>query len=166
MRRVAIIADTYECILYVSDNSSESTKIAGFDLDHTLTTAKSDKTFLEKICTKKIDAISNALEMEITWILSYEDDLYRKPRTKLFSLIDWSKDSFYCGDACGRPRDFSDTDLKFAKNLNIQFYSDVHMFTGIADSDTFAPLVKPMFETNYDYMNIRGTERDLPCAFV
>lgn len=37
------------------------------------------------------------------------------------------KDSFYCGDAAGRPKtalrpkDFSDTDLKFALNVGIDF---------------------------------------------
>ena len=31
------------------------------------------------------------------------------------------EDSFYCGDAAGRPGDYSDTDRKFARNVGVRF---------------------------------------------
>jgi len=78
-------------------------------------------------------------------IALYKDDLYRKPRVKSFELFDNvdKKHSFYCGDACGRNKDFSDTDYKFAKNLKIKFYSDYNFFTGVDDRDTYKLSPKP-----------------------
>lgn len=59
------------------------------------------------------------------------DDEYKKPAKGMWEFftkemngklaIDM-KNSFYCGDAAGRkgpPKDFSDSDLKFAKNINL-----------------------------------------------
>ncbi len=44
------------------------------------------------------------------------------------------KDSFFCGDAAGRKdakhKDFSDTDLKFALNVGIQFKTPENLFLG------------------------------------
>lgn len=46
------------------------------------------------------------------------------------------KESFYCGDAAGRPakgkrkKDFSDTDRKFAINIGIKFYTPEMYFLG------------------------------------
>lgn len=44
------------------------------------------------------------------------------------------KKSFYCGDAAGRPqtqtkkKDFSDSDLKFALNINLPFKTEDEFF--------------------------------------
>lgn len=43
------------------------------------------------------------------------------------------KESFYCGDAAGRkgpPKDFSDTDLKFAINVKLPFLTPEEYFLG------------------------------------
>ena len=63
------------------------------------------------------------------------------------------KESFYCGDAAGRPatknreKDFSDSDLKFAKNTGLKFYTPESLFldqpmTGVQKSLSFASLKK------------------------
>ena len=95
---------------------------------------------------KKITNISKELNINLTWVALYKDDLYRKPRIKSFELfgdID-ILNSFYCGDACGRKTDFSDTDYKYAKNLNIEFYSDYKFFTGIDDRETYSLSINPI----------------------
>lgn len=41
------------------------------------------------------------------------------------------KESFYCGDAAGRkgpPKDFTDSDLKFALNLGLPFFTPEQLF--------------------------------------
>ncbi len=65
---------------------------------------------------------------------STENNKYRKPLPNswyfikehiLFNvnvkLLEENKKIYYIGDACGRDNDFSDTDLKYALNLNIKF---------------------------------------------
>jgi len=74
-----------------------------------------------------------------------KDHIYRKPRPGMWYLfnerlnqsqnIDLDK-SFYVGDAAGRvanwklniPKDFNDTDRKFAMNLSIQFFTPQEYF--------------------------------------
>lgn len=174
--------ESYDLIEYIKDkNTTNTIKIAGFDLDNTLITTKSKKTFAincddwkfkyknikdkfknlisnhykiviitnqlgislgkssrEELITK-ITNISKELDINLTWVVLYKDNLYRKPRIKSFELFkDIDKNhSFYCGDAAGRNKDFSDTDYKFAKNLNIEFYSDYYFFIGVDDKDTY-----------------------------
>lgn len=40
--------------------------------------------------------------------------------------------SFYCGDAAGRssPKDFSDSDVRFAINIGLNFFTPEHLFLG------------------------------------
>ena len=63
------------------------------------------------------------------------------------------KESFYCGDAAGRPatknkeKDFSDSDLKFAKNTGLKFYTPESLFldqpmTGVQKSLSFTSAKK------------------------
>lgn len=96
----------------------------------------------------KVDEIINTLGMPIDFICSLEKDLYRKPRpgmwhflssarwapSGLFNALEKNGDSsddsclrmVYVGDAAGRLlpaskiKDFSDSDLKFAANLDIE----------------------------------------------
>lgn len=82
---------------------------------------------------KKIENIHKCLDIDLIILVSLKDDMYRKPRTCLWTkYINGNPNkSFYCGDAAGLPKriinnvtikkDFSDTDLKFALNLGIKF---------------------------------------------
>lgn len=45
------------------------------------------------------------------------------------------KNSFYCGDAAGRLKDFSDSDLSFAKNIGLQFYLPEDLFLSVSTSE-------------------------------
>ena len=70
-------------------------------------------------------------------------DQYRKPavgsfeymKKEIFPGLDISmKESFYCGDAAGRPKtetrskDFSDSDIKFAANVGLKFLTPEELF--------------------------------------
>lgn len=82
----------------------------------------------------KIEKIAKQLQVPFIILVSLCNDMYRKPRTCLWDKYirgNRSK-SFYCGDAGGLPkrqlinnkhvpRDFSDSDLKFALNLGVKF---------------------------------------------
>ena len=82
---------------------------------------------------KKLHNIINDIGIAFTILVALKDDMYRKPRTKLWDeFINGDKTtSFYVGDAGGLgkrkingneiKKDFSDTDLKFALNVGIKF---------------------------------------------
>lgn len=90
------------------------------------------KTDLE-LWKEKIKNLGKELKIPFTILASFNNDLYRKPRTILwnkFIKCNRSK-SFFCGDAGGLgvrmingnkvSKDFSDSDLKFALNLGLKF---------------------------------------------
>lgn len=66
-------------------------------------------------------------------------DIMRKPETGMAELFikdleklcqNNHKWQYYCGDAAGRPKDFSDADKKFAEALNIEFKMPEDVFHG------------------------------------
>ncbi len=67
-------------------------------------------------------------DLNISIIISLEDDYYRKPLTGMFEFINEkykiNKDkSYFVGDAAGREGDHSNSDLYFAINNDIKFYT-------------------------------------------
>jgi bifunctional polynucleotide phosphatase/kinase len=79
------------------------------------------------------------------FIAALRSDRYRKPsigiwehlRDQLFKGFSIDiKGSFYCGDAAGRPKtatrpkDFSDSDIKFALNVGLAFKTPEELFLG------------------------------------
>ncbi len=98
----------------------------------------------------KVENVMTKLKIPAIILCSLKDDLYRKPRTKLwekFIKCDLSK-SFYCGDAGGLKKrkigkitlcaDFDENDVKFAKNLGVTFiHRDNFIFAKEAPDNTF-----------------------------
>lgn len=88
---------------------------------------------------KKLENICSSINLPIKIFASIYDDVFRKPYptlwTKLVGNKQVSKKSFYCGDACGRKGDHSDTDYKFAINNNIKFYTPEQLFDNIKNMD-------------------------------
>lgn len=82
----------------------------------------------------KLDKIVSKLDIEIALYASITHDLYRKPLPGFMQIIEEKlseidvNKSFYCGDACGRPDDFSDSDYKFALNTKLRFITPNELF--------------------------------------
>ena len=74
-------------------------------------------------------------DIPIMLYMSISDDMYRKPQVGMYQtlqkMVPTITSSFYCGDAAGRPQDFSDSDLKFAENSEITFYVPEKIFSSI-----------------------------------
>ena len=92
----------------------------------------SGKVDSDKWCSK-LNKIALVFGVPLLIFASIDDNMYRKPNTGFwdkFIKCD-SKSSFYCGDAAGLPKrkinnimipkDFSDSDFKFALNVGVKF---------------------------------------------
>lgn len=87
---------------------------------------------------RKCKNITKLINLPLTFYLSIQDDINRKPRigmwtemiTEQYFNVDVDN-SFYCGDAAGRSSDFSITDYKFALNLNLKFYTPEQLFDNL-----------------------------------
>ena len=83
---------------------------------------------LKEEVVEKIEDILNLLKLNISVFISYKKDNFRKPCLGMWNLLQDNLDdinlseSFYCGDAAGRDKDFSDSDNAFAYNIGVKFY--------------------------------------------
>ncbi len=89
----------------------------------------------------KVNSIQNKLNIPFIFLASKEDDINRKPRPGMFNFIESeldlkinNKTSFYVGDMAGRKKDKDDTDLKFALNNKLKFYTPEEYFKGIKEN--------------------------------
>ena len=139
----------------------KGSKIAGFDLDDTLTRGK-DQVPLSGVVEKlsslvkddyniiivsnqktrhigdkklliKLERLSLVLGVPFVIFCAREDDEFRKPGNGILTLIPeyLGKMEFFVGDAAGRPGDFSDCDKKFAENSGIPFYTSNEYFSSL-----------------------------------
>jgi DNA 3'-phosphatase len=90
----------------------------------------------------KVDRVLATLNVPMDFICAFQDDIFRKPRTGMWEFLSLrrelalcpSSDSFFVGDAAGRPRDgmrvkdFSDSDYKFAINCGFSFQTPEKFF--------------------------------------
>jgi bifunctional polynucleotide phosphatase/kinase len=104
---------------------------------------------------KKLEAIQSELDIPISFFASFATGYYRKPMTGIWDILSGYiltnrtelkdrgviiniKDSYYCGDAAGRlknwkkgfSKDFSNTDRLFAYNIKLKFYTPEEIFLG------------------------------------
>ncbi|XP_034952150.1 uncharacterized protein F21D5.5 [Chelonus insularis] len=109
----------------------------------------------------KIEAVVKKLGVPIQVFIATSKDHYRKPITGMWErLVKYNNDnininkdeSFYVGDAAGRPKDWipkakkdhSSVDRLFAKNIGIKFYTPEEYFLG----HKLAKFNNPIFDPN------------------
>jgi len=94
----------------------------------------------------KFNNIIQHFNHNVYFIVSITKSYYRKPNTGMWDFLNQylinsnyqinKLNSFYCGDAAGRcknwkpntKKDFSNSDLCFAKNIDLQFYTPDYLF--------------------------------------
>jgi len=145
----------------------EGFKLALFTNQKGLSTGKSN---LEDI-TGKIDDLQQKLGVPLLALAFTKDDGYRKPLPASWDLVGGElnggvaiepSQSMYCGDAAGRKpaaaekkkKDFSDGDLKFARNNGVDFYTPEEMFTAVNP--------KPFANNKFDFDPRRLGTNPLP----
>lgn len=80
----------------------------------------------------KVDMIKDVvkeLKLPITVIIGMEKNM-QKPNPTLFKeeFPNFEADSFFVGDAAGRPGDWADRDIQFAKNVGLTFFTPEEIF--------------------------------------
>lgn len=128
----------------------------------------------------RIEGILNSFSLDAGVFVATSKDHYRKPGTGMWDLfvqliggvshID-AKNSFYVGDAAGRParpgatKDFSDSDLRFSINIGLRFQTPEEHFLGRADEGVRADVVtgfdpRPLVADNYHPLIDEKTDMD------
>lgn len=107
-----------------------------------LTDFNGDESAEAKPFKYKMELILKELGVSATLIIACANDFYRKPRPGIWSLIPSytgnqgleidNSESFVVGDAAGRKKDHSDSDLHLALNLGVNFYTPEEFFQGRA----------------------------------
>lgn len=126
---------------------------------------------------QKVDAIQKELGLPLLVLVATGDDNFRKPRTGTFTWLSSkagggvapdASGSFFVGDAAGRAelkkpkvkKDFSDSDLKFALNLGLPFWTPDRFFLG-PDADRARP-VPTSFSFDPRLLGAKSAGRPLP----
>ncbi|KAL4456188.1 hypothetical protein ABPG74_014149 [Tetrahymena malaccensis] len=119
----------------------------------------------------KITNIANELQLPIFALYATQEDENKKPNKGMWEYFISKiktkptfdqQNSFYCGDAAGRKapvKDFSDSDLKFALNIGLTFYTPDQLFLDkketISTTDFFNPKNLP---TSGDLFKQKGVK--------
>ena len=96
----------------------------------------------EKKIQFNMERVTNGIRLlgiPVIVLMSVSDDIFRKPSTGMWSVLSRMvpvKSGFYCGDAAGRPQDFSDSDRKFGETVGreavgFKFYLPEQLFPPI-----------------------------------
>jgi len=105
----------------------------------------------------KLNAIAKQLNIPLKVYAAKHENKYRKPIPTFFDIIKSKINinfttSFFCGDACGRPGDYADTDLKFALNCGLAFRLPEDVFGSVITN--LETLVKNI---DYPVLEVKNT---------
>ncbi|KAJ9447036.1 L-sorbose 1-dehydrogenase [Diplonema papillatum] len=95
-----------------------------------------DSSYKAGVWQDKVNKIMDALAFPLQVVAATGYDGFRKPKpgmwTYFVKTLSGGKGntsvSFYCGDAAGRPGDFSNSDLKFSENAGLKFYTPEQLY--------------------------------------
>lgn len=94
-------------------------------------------------------------DIPIILMMATGDDIYRKPNPGMYQILQRVvpaiNTAFYCGDAAGRPQDFSDSDRMFAQNTGMKFYTPEQIFPSIER-------LKPLPQTAVNEVSLPSTK--------
>jgi bifunctional polynucleotide phosphatase/kinase len=112
--------------------------------------------------SEKLDKVNAIINLPVKVFAACAKDKFRKPEIGLWQLIcsnikePVSNESFYCGDACGRPTDHSACDHKFAINAKIKYFLPENIFL---KQDVKPPKIDYPFDPiNPDYSKNKSPE--------
>lgn len=90
----------------------------------------SNQLHITKTWPDKLNDIQKELNIPLKVFSSITYNKYRKPLPGFYRefIFNHCKKGFFCGDACGREHDFSDTDYKFALNCKLNFKCPEEIF--------------------------------------
>lgn len=81
---------------------------------------------------ERLNNIINKLNVPLIFLAALSNNIFKKPSpafyTKVILKIVNPTEVFYCGDAAGRKTDFSNSDILFANNCMIKFYTPEKLF--------------------------------------
>ena len=105
----------------------------------TIVVFTNQKATTENKVTINFNRVNNFLKLvpdiPLMLFMSTGEDQYRKPSIGMYQALQQMvppiKTAFYVGDAGGLPSDFSDSDIKFARNAGIPFYRPEQIFQPI-----------------------------------
>jgi bifunctional polynucleotide phosphatase/kinase len=83
---------------------------------------------IDQRLTEVYTDLRTTLAQEPLILAGLNEPQYRKPALGWLSVISLAPGSFFVGDAAGRPDDFSDSDIRFAQNAGIPFYTPEQIF--------------------------------------
>ena len=111
----------------------------------------------------KLDMLAKLFDVPLRVYCSTNHNIYRKPYPKFFELMSKEikqnksnvdlTESFYCGDACGRPNDHSDCDYKFSLNCKIKFFLPEKMFDNVQTK--IPDVVYPVINEIRSYIDLK-----------
>ena len=120
---------------------------------------------------KKIESIFERLDLPIHLYAALKHDFNRKPLMGMWHKMLHSASSakieewFYVGDAAGRPRDHSDCDLKFAKNIEAGFFQTPEQFF-LGDKSIILPKLSCMKPFELESKEPVKLNLHVPCAVL
>jgi len=117
-------------------------------------TADDVKQRIEGLVELLEDKGENKTELPVTVFVAYKANSYKKPQSGMFDLYCTKKyaegkevnttESFFVGDAAGRPRDFAASDYHFALNAGLNFLTPEQFLKnyGNLSADNLSRLMK------------------------
>ena len=113
--------------MWLNENVPKKLEKFHYDGYHVIVVSNQSSKKVECVANK-VKQIFDKLSITATVFICYGNE-YRKPNRRVINEhINSQLIEFYCGDACGRLGDFSNSDLLFAFNIGVKFVTPEDVF--------------------------------------